>query len=390
MLLRFRNILLLIMSLVRFFVFGRAAKEVGKPRRAVVVQLAKMGDMVCTTPVFRAIKAAYPGCEVYVVGDRVNKDLLVGSPDVDGYLVYRKNVFETMKELREKKFDFACLVGPSPEILAMLYLAGIPRIAAPIIEGGFSPQETRVYKILRKFVIPVPHRMRHYAAREYLRLLEPLGIHADDTKKHLAFSKEAEEHIARFFYENGIQPGRDFIVGISPSTGYAIKQWPAERFAKVADYLYEKYGAKIIIPGSGQDKEQINKMLSHLLPGTKVINVCGKFSIDELKALISRMSLFVSVDTGPIYIAEAFGVPTIDIVGPMDEREQPPAGDIHKIVKVERKEPQLHVMNTGVFDEREARRQAEEISVEMVKTALDELYGGSTPIIQRLNRALAR
>ena len=35
--------------------------------------------------------------------------------------------------------------------------------------------------------------------------------------------------------------------------------------------------------------------------------------------------LFISVDTGPIYIAEAFNVPTVDIVGPVDENVQPPA-----------------------------------------------------------------
>jgi len=44
------------------------------------------------------------------------------------------------------------------------------------------------------------------------------------------------------------------------------------------------------------------------------------------------MSLYVSADTGPIYIAEAFNVPTIDITGPVNENEQPPQGEKHKIV----------------------------------------------------------
>ena len=68
-------------------------------------------------------------------------------------------------------------------------------------------------------------------------------------------------------------------------------------------------------------------MAEFLNPETQFVNTDGLFSLDELKALIQRLSLFISVDTGPIYIAEAFDVPTIDIIGPMDENEQPPRGE---------------------------------------------------------------
>lgn len=93
-------------------------------------------------------------------------------------------------------------------------------------------------------------------------------------------------------------------------------------------------------------------------------------SIDELKALIAQAGLFVAVDTGPVYIAEAFGTPTVDIVGPMDEREQPPRGEIHLVVVPPApRTPQLHIMNARVYNEEEVRRQTESISVEMVAGA---------------------
>ena len=82
----------------------------------------------------------------------------------------------------------------------------------------------------------------------------------------------------------------------------------------------------------------------------------------------------MSVDRGPLYIAEAFGVPTVDIVGPVDEREQPPIDVRHVVVVPEgRRRAELHVMNGRVYDAAEARRQVVAISVEQVTRSIDEL-----------------
>lgn len=372
MLSRFRNLFLLVLCVFYFLLRGDGRKHAGKPKKVLVAQLAKLGDMVCTTPVFRALKKRLE-CEVFVAGDRVNRALLAGSSDVDGYLVYEKDFWKTRRKIKKEKFDAAVLTGPSPEILALLYLSGIPRIVAPQIENGFSPQETLVYKILRKFVSVVPHRMGHYAPREYLRLLEPFGIFEEDTTKHLAFSDESKKKVGKFLLAHSIDLERDVLAGVFPSTGYDIKQWPTERFAAVADYLVEKYHAKIIVPGADSDRMQCADMILKMRRQESAISAVGKFSVDELKALVVRLKLFVSVDTGPIYIAEAFGVPTIDIVGPMDDCEQPPIGPKYKVVKVERREPQLHVMNTSMFDYAEAMRQRDGITVEMVKHTIDQI-----------------
>ncbi len=115
-------------------------------------------------------------------------------------------------------------------------------------------------------------------------------------------------------------------------------------------------------------------MIGFLNNQTKVINGNSLFYLDELKALIAKLNLFISVDTGPIYIAEAFNIPTVDIIGPMAENEQPPQGKLHKIVKIENRIPQLHIMNARLYDKQEARRQIEEISVEMVIEKFDNLY----------------
>ena len=358
-----------------YFVFkGKADKKIPVLKKIAIMQTAKLGDMVCTTPMFRAVKEKYPEVKVFAIGNEINREILEHNPDVDGYLVYKNNFWELLKNIKKEKIDFACDTNPSFLGLATLYLAGVPLIASPVIKNGFSPVETRLYKMLRKFVVAVSHHMGNYAPGEYLRLLEPVGIFSDNTKKYLYFTKQADEAIKKFFISNEVDISKDFVVGISPSVGNKIKEWETEKFAQLAGYIYSHYNAKIVIMGGKDDVAKSKEMIKTLNRDTKFTDTTGLFNLDNLKALISKLSLFISVDTGPVYIAEAFGVPTIDIIGPMDEREQPPVGEKNKVVILEnRKQSVLHIMNAIEYDYKEARRQIEEITVKMVVNKLDEL-----------------
>jgi len=371
---KINNLGILAFCVAKFIIGGKASKLVSELKKILIIQNAKLGDMVCTTPMFRAVKEKYPRSKLFVMGNALNRELLKGNPDINGYIVCENNFgFEDFRRsIRGEKFDFACVTAPGFAALAALYLAKVPLISAPVIRNGFSPYETKPYKILRNFVVTKPHCMGSYAPREYLRLLEPIGIFTEDTKKYLYYSQEAEKTILDFFAKNHIAPEKDFIVGITPSAGNKIKEWGRNKFAKLADYIFDKYRAEIIIIGGPNDIE-VDEMISFISKDTKFINTHGLFSVEELKALISKLNLFISVDTGPIYIAEAFDVPTIDIIGPIDGNEQPPIGKLHKIVVAERQKPELYVMNARIYNEKEARRQIEAISVEMVINKFKEL-----------------
>ena len=368
---RLKNLFLLILCLIRFLIYGRADK-IKKPRNVLIVQTAKLGDMVCTTPLFKAFNKN--GYKVFVMGNSANKELLRDNSDVNDYLIYDgKNLIKTIKFIKRLNLDCACLTVPNFTALAVLFLSGISAIVIPEIKNGVSPYENRSYKILRRFCIKVPHNMGQYAPREYLRLLEPFGIFTDDTKKTLDYSSEAGERISRFLRENNIKD-TDFKVVIAPSAGNKIKTWGEKNFAEVSDEIFKKYpNIKIFLIGGIKDKKEIDGVISYLNPVTKVINTYGLFPLDELKAFIAKANLLIAVDTGPIYIAEAFGVATIDIVGPIDEREQPPIGEFYRIVKLENRTPQLYVMNARVYDKKEARRQIESITPKMVIEEFDKL-----------------
>ena len=128
----------LVLSLFR----GRADKG-SVPNKFLIIQTAKLGDMVCTTPLFRAIKKQYPEAKVIVAGNVPNKELLAGNNDIDLYYVLNKqSLFHLIPILKKEKIDFACITSPGFENLALAYLAGVSKIVVPVVKNGFCPFET--------------------------------------------------------------------------------------------------------------------------------------------------------------------------------------------------------------------------------------------------------
>lgn len=359
---RFSQFLPLVRCYLYAAVRGRAVRVPKGTARIGVMQLSKLGDMVCTTPVFRALKSA--GHEVVVIGSALNGELLAGHPSVTEYAVWRK------ADIRALGLDAIVLTSPSAEAIAAAYLAGVAAIICPRIENGWSPYETRAYKLLRFLCLAAPHRMGHYAPQEYLNMLSALGIATQDTKKSLAVSAQAKAAVDAMLapYPHSLK------IAIAPGAGNKIKEWPPQRFNEVAQALAAR-GALVVVVGGPADKD-LARIVEKGLPEGSVLNAAGELSIEETKVLIARMSLFIAADTGPVYIAEAFDVPTVDIVGPVDEREQPPDyPPRHVLVVPKRMESQIHIMNSRVYDTAEARRQAEGSSVAEVLAVIDVALG---------------
>lgn len=338
-----------------------------------IVQVAKLGDMVCTTPMFRAVKQHYPNARLVVIGNALNKKLLAGNPHIDEYVVHPETFKELRALLRSQHIEWLIFTTPNPIALLHALLVRIPHIVTPRIEGGFSPYVTKTYRLLSLFTTRVSMRFGHYMPGEYVRLLAPLGVNATDTRKELVYTPEARLRAAAL-----LPPGPRY-VGIAPGVGNDIKSWDVAHFITIAQALLKHLDITVVLFGGPPDKTETDRMAQELAGERRVINLAQHLTIDELKAAIARLTLFVSVDTGPIYIAEAFGVPTVDIVGPVDEREQPPQGPYHKVVVPPRHEAAVHILNVSMVDIAEARRQA------LATTASDVI-----PVVEALLAEVAK
>ncbi len=358
----------------QFLIEGKADRPPKDLKNILILQATpNLGDLVCITPLFRAVKRKYPQSKLYVIGRQRGADILYRNPYIDEYWGYEKNPFELIAKVKQAGLDFACTTNPGTNGLAFLYLAGVPCISA-FTSKVKSKSYAGSYTLLKKLVCQVEFTAGSYIPRQYLKLLEPIGITTDDVQFDLFFSAEGEAEVNRLLAAQHLKPGEDFIVAMAPGGSTDIRWWGRDKYAQLADYLYQHYRANIFLVGAGSDKKPIEEMIQHLNPQTRFVNLLNQ-PLDEFKAFLAKTDLIIGNDSGPMTVVKAFKVPMVVFIGSTDEGEyQLPVGPLNRIVKSkDRGTPVTNALNWTDYDEQEAKRQINAITLEEAKKELDIL-----------------
>jgi ADP-heptose:LPS heptosyltransferase len=119
--------------------------------------------------------------------------------------------------------------------------------------------------------------------------------------------------------------GRPRTVVFHVAAAYPTKQWAAERFRAVAEFVKEKHGLEpLILVGPGEGP---------LLESFTGFRCYEGLSLEKLKSVLAGARLFVGNDSGPAHVAAAFGVPSIVIFGSSDSAIWGPWRTEHEIVE---------------------------------------------------------
>ncbi|MBR9973716.1 glycosyltransferase family 9 protein [Magnetospirillum sulfuroxidans] len=116
----------------------------------------------------------------------------------------------------------------------------------------------------------------------------------------------------------GLLPAGSPILALGPTANWGGKQWPAERFAQVAQELTAENGGRIAVFGAESEQESVHPLLA-ALPKDRVINLIGKVDLPTVYACLKRASLYVGNDSGLMHMAAAAGIPTLGLFGPSSE-----------------------------------------------------------------------
>ena len=81
----------------------------------------------------------------------------------------------------------------------------------------------------------------------------------------------------------------------------------------MVDKLNQKYNAAFFVVGAPGDRAYSDEVIKEI--GLPVENFCGDTSLTDLAALISKVDLFVTVDTGATHIAATTGVKMVTMYG---------------------------------------------------------------------------
>jgi ADP-heptose:LPS heptosyltransferase len=311
-------------------------RVVAKPSRILVVQVAKIGDFVCTTPLIRMLKRTFPDAKITVVTSPVVTELAAQLPFIDATIASPSNSTRGMSgklkwvgALRKHNFDmvFCCNGGTAwPGILA---LAGIP------VRIGLTPNflGTSTALAQRLWTARAVHDGDQLIGVTYAKMAALAGVTDFDAKYEIHARKGAGEKVRELLGKTSENCLR---IGIAVSSANKLKELGAALITEICRGLLARFpDATIVFLGTREDQPEarrISECLSNF-PLDQLVNSCGLLSLSEVPALLSELNVFVGVDSGLTYIADSLGVPLVSIAGPCNMRETRPVNNSSVIIQ---------------------------------------------------------
>ncbi len=298
----------------------------GALRSIILVQTGKIGDFVCTSPLFRAVRSAFPEARIVLAVHPVNVTLARQLPFFDeiiaipsGSLSGWQNKWQWIRQFRSRQLDLAicCSGGLAwPFILAM---SGIPRRLG--VTPNFMGRSTRFAQKL--WTDCVLHHGDQMIGTTYANLLARLGIATTTTAKTLCASIGAPTHVASFLSKAG-HSSENRLAGVAISAANKLKELGKPLLAGVCRKMLAADPALSIVLLGGPSDQPLAAALMADLNSQRMIDSCGAFALDEVPALLQRLDVFVGVDSGLTYIADTFDIPLVSLAGPCNMQETKP------------------------------------------------------------------
>ncbi|MDO9188523.1 MAG: glycosyltransferase family 9 protein [Sulfurimicrobium sp.] len=307
----------------------------------LLIRRDNIGDLVCTTPLFRALRERFPSARICALVNSYNAAVLRGNPDVDEVFAYTKAKHRPMGQsvpgvylermrmlarLRAMHFDYAILAAPGFQERSLL----LARMIRPRHILGFTEKTKRASRhvdigVSFEFL---PHL---HEVEDVFRLLQPLGISGLPSAAAV-YADKAEAGRGRSRMVQAGEGGK-LTIGIHISARKPSQRWPVERFSALIRALHEQYAARFLLfwspgdennplhPGDDGKAEE----LMHSLGDMPVL----AYPTQRLEALIAGLSLcdaLVCSDGGAMHLAAGLGKPILCFFGQSDAARWHPWG----------------------------------------------------------------
>ena len=307
---------------------GRVAS---KPQTYLVVHTGGLGDIVLSSSLFSAIKQQFPASRIILLTKAAfggiaqlfphPPDEVISLPfdpaqEVVPNDAVRAKLTVLVQLLKKLKADTLIAAEFEPTWLswflgAALALSkavvcsriGPPRGLLPILisEMGYEPAE---------FTGPVHDAQLHENDR-YRRLAEFLNCRVERVEPWVRPAPPAA-----LLGRLGVTASQYVVCVPLGSSGTVVKRWGPERYGAVLKDVFAA-GTTVVLVGEKSERQEL-EAFSKLLP-SKPDQICiftGTASeLPELAGLIAHAESYLSNDTGPAHLAQAYGVPGVIVFG---------------------------------------------------------------------------
>ena len=275
----------------------------------LVVSTTGLGDTLWATPAIRALRQTYPDCTIAVLTSEIGYQVLEHNKHIDEIFVIGSPLFLSLlrylPRLKRERFD-TILVFHASQRLILPFCA---LLEAPHLMGTLGLNKDLDFLLTKGFALKAQHEIERR-----LEMVREVGAYVGDYSLEMMVHKENVDAATAFLQGHGIADHIP-IVGLHPGAKNTFKQWPADCFVEVGKRLVQHLGCQILVTGDQSEAIELLEIASQI-PGA--IPIAGKLNLTTFTALLKRMQLFITNDTGPMHLAFAAKVPTVCLFGPTD------------------------------------------------------------------------
>ena len=265
-----------------------------------------IGDVVLTLPLAGVLKKYFPACRIIFLGRTYTKDVVQVSRHVDEFINYdelqRLQPGEQAARVRQTGADVFLHVFPRNAIAALAFRAGVKHRAGT---------RSRWYHwFFCNHLLKLPRKNSNlHESQLNLRMLRFMGIKdwfsLEEIPTFYGFDKvpALEEKFSAL-----IDPGRVNVILHPRSKGSAV-EWGLDNFGALINLL-PPVRYKVFISGTVEDERRMREFIATF---PEAHNLCGKLSLSQFIAFISKCDTLVAASTGPLHIAAALGTGAVGL-----------------------------------------------------------------------------
>ena len=276
-----------------------------KPKKILIIQLRRIGDVIMTTPVIEVLRNNFPEAHIDFLVEKQGAEILANNPYLTTIHTYDSSrPLQWISKIRSLQYDWVLDFLCNPRSAVITALSKAP------VRAGFS---YGMRKWAYNYRVPVP-RKRQSIIKNKLELLEHFNVKLTHHGSAMFLADEEKKYADEFLKKNIVFQGRP-IIGIAPGSRRLTRQWPAEYYARLCDTLMSVHNYNILLLWGPGDEGVVEKIRQSMKDDPIIPPL---LSLRHLGAVTSRCATVIANSNGPMHIAEALHVPTLTIYGPND------------------------------------------------------------------------
>ncbi len=305
-------------------------------RRVLVIKLRHLGDTLLASPVFTVLKNRAPHLEIDALVYRDTAEMLTLHPAIDQvHTIDRawkrlplprrlQAELRLLGALRARGYDLVIHLTEHPRGAWVARLCGSRY-------GVARERAGRFWRAAFTHRYPWVGGNRRHTVELHLDALRRIGIQPAPDERALTFvpGEAASSRADALLAEAGLEAGT-FVV-FHPGSRWRFKTWPPVTAARLIEGLHQA-GWPVVLTGAPDPGEQAFVAELRSLCRVPVTDLAGRLGLKELGAVLGRARLFIGMDSAPMHLAAAMGVPTVALFGPSGEREWGPWQVPHRVL----------------------------------------------------------